>query len=409
MAGAPGGQQNAQIVSVFPDPPEFAHAFSAESLAKGEAPKPPPIPRKFVVFGEETDLESRIVQSLSEQLYSSTANWKSELKKLNRSVVAAFLDLLEILIKSPDHPERLEKLETIRLLFINMHHLINEYRPVQARDTLRHIMVKQNKEIKAVNEKLRTHLNTSMEVFKRIHETFSTAFYDPSLIRAPEALTNPPEFDRLTFESRKNADLPPDAAENWPTWTKEEDESDGYSETEIADDTSKSSDEEVANEEMEEELYGQNRQEVADFDDRSSSDSSLGADGTLATADVNVEYMEEDDDSDEGGGGRAQRHRGNGIRLHEEPDAAVEKPADSPADADDSQEPPAELVDDAPPPADGGRGRGEEQREEPAADPEPFDANPTAGEGDGDGDPLPRGSSLSPEEPMERSPDEPEL
>jgi hypothetical protein len=44
-----------------------------------------------------------MIQSLSEmglqQMYSSTANWKSELKKLNKSVVAAFLDLLEILIK----------------------------------------------------------------------------------------------------------------------------------------------------------------------------------------------------------------------------------------------------------------------------------------------------------------------
>lgn len=48
----------------------------------------------------------------------------------------------------PDKVDRIEKLETIRLLFINMHHLINEYRPVQARDTLRQMMIRQNKEIK---------------------------------------------------------------------------------------------------------------------------------------------------------------------------------------------------------------------------------------------------------------------
>ncbi|KAI6213563.1 Mediator of RNA polymerase II transcription subunit 7 [Aphelenchoides besseyi] len=197
MANAPGTSQAAQIVSPFPDPPEFAVLYTDDNIAKNEIPKPPPIPKKFTVFGEEIDLEGRIVQPLSEvgiqQYYSSSTNWKAELKKLNRSVVAAFLDLLEILIKSPDHPERMEKFDTIRILFINMHHLINEYRPIQARDTLRHIMVKQNKEIKTVNDKLRAHRTTSIQVFRRVHDAFSNAFYDPTLIKAPEAFTNPPE------------------------------------------------------------------------------------------------------------------------------------------------------------------------------------------------------------------------
>jgi len=57
------------------------------------------------------------------------------------------LDLIEILIKCPDNEERIEKIETIRTLFINIHHLINEYRPVQARDTLRQLIKHQNLEI----------------------------------------------------------------------------------------------------------------------------------------------------------------------------------------------------------------------------------------------------------------------
>lgn len=36
------------------------------------------------------------------QYYDRNKDWKSELKKLNRSIVAAFLDLLEILIKCVD-------------------------------------------------------------------------------------------------------------------------------------------------------------------------------------------------------------------------------------------------------------------------------------------------------------------
>lgn len=33
------------------------------------------------------------------QFYDRSKDWKSDLKKLNRSIVAAFLDLLELLIK----------------------------------------------------------------------------------------------------------------------------------------------------------------------------------------------------------------------------------------------------------------------------------------------------------------------
>ena len=39
-----------------------------------------------------------------------------------------FLDLLDVLIRAPESPKRAEKLEDINLLFINMHHLINEFR-----------------------------------------------------------------------------------------------------------------------------------------------------------------------------------------------------------------------------------------------------------------------------------------
>ncbi|KAK6028434.1 MED7 protein, partial [Ostertagia ostertagi] len=64
------------------------------------------------------------------QLYPAKYDWKTEVKKPNRSVVVAFLDLLDILVRCPDHPERNEKINDIQTIFINMHHLINEYRPL---------------------------------------------------------------------------------------------------------------------------------------------------------------------------------------------------------------------------------------------------------------------------------------
>ena len=51
--------------------------------------------------------------------------------------MANFLDLLEILIRCPDSSKRIEKIDDIKLLFIHMHHLINEFRPHQAREALR--------------------------------------------------------------------------------------------------------------------------------------------------------------------------------------------------------------------------------------------------------------------------------
>lgn len=82
---------------------------------------------------------------------------KAELKKLNRSILICFLELLDILIDNPSSPEvspskyfqwmpkrrgdqlslslsftqRNDKIKDINVLFINMHHLINEYRPHQ--------------------------------------------------------------------------------------------------------------------------------------------------------------------------------------------------------------------------------------------------------------------------------------
>lgn len=60
-----------------------------------------------------------------------------ELKKLNHSLLVNFLDLLDLLVYSPDSPKRTEKVDDISVLFIHIHHLLNELRPHQARETLR--------------------------------------------------------------------------------------------------------------------------------------------------------------------------------------------------------------------------------------------------------------------------------
>ncbi|VDK77200.1 unnamed protein product [Litomosoides sigmodontis] len=159
-------------VSPYPQPPEYARQYTDANVAKKNVLPPPAIPTEFTVFGEEYNFEEEMIRSLQsqkmQQLFSSNGDWRSELKKLNRSTVAAFLDLLDILIRCPNHPERLEKINNLRLLFINMHHLINEYRPVQARDALQSMMKLLIKTIEEVTSRFRTYLAMGHEALNQV-------------------------------------------------------------------------------------------------------------------------------------------------------------------------------------------------------------------------------------------------
>ena len=42
----------------FPDPPIYTKYYTSDAVKNGTAPPPPPIPKKFKVFGEDYDLEA---------------------------------------------------------------------------------------------------------------------------------------------------------------------------------------------------------------------------------------------------------------------------------------------------------------------------------------------------------------
>merc|ERR1712183_158403 len=69
-----------------------------------------------------------------------------------------FLDLIDILIKCPESPKRDETIEDTNLLFIHMHHLINEFRPHQARETLRVMLMVQRRKRTQFTGKFKEHL-----------------------------------------------------------------------------------------------------------------------------------------------------------------------------------------------------------------------------------------------------------
>ena len=122
------------------------------------------------MFGATISADDNIIQSLESQglkrLYPQNYDHKRELKKLNHSILVNFLDLIDIMIKSPDSPKRAEKIHDLNLLFIHIHHLINEFRPHQARETLRVMMEVQKRQRLETVERFQKHLDKVVELLQ---------------------------------------------------------------------------------------------------------------------------------------------------------------------------------------------------------------------------------------------------
>jgi mediator of RNA polymerase II transcription subunit 7 len=63
------------------------------------------------------------------QLYSNDSDRTIELRTLSKSALLNYLELVGIM--GVDPAGWTEKIEDIRIIFVNMHHLLNEYRPHQ--------------------------------------------------------------------------------------------------------------------------------------------------------------------------------------------------------------------------------------------------------------------------------------
>ncbi|XP_013393797.1 mediator of RNA polymerase II transcription subunit 7-like [Lingula anatina] len=176
------GQQ--QTSSSYPLPPmQFINHYTDENVARGRIPKPPPpIQDSYAMFGNTFHADDVIIRPLESQglrrLYPQNYDHKKELKKLNHSLLANFLDLLDILIKSPDSPKRAEKIDDLNLLFIHIHHLINEFRPHQARETLRVMLEVQKRQRLETADRFQKHLE---KVYEMLQTCVSSLPSDTSL------------------------------------------------------------------------------------------------------------------------------------------------------------------------------------------------------------------------------------
>ncbi|KAG0255647.1 Mediator of RNA polymerase II transcription subunit 7 [Actinomortierella ambigua] len=165
-------EETAEQTSAFPAPPYYFKRYSKENLAlldhvKHASPSqleqdpsiaqdiadlgcplvalepPPPITSgHYWQFGKPWPINDRLLtleEQGCEQLYpKGQIDRVKELKKLNHSALFNFVELVHTLSTSPS--QYAEKVEQIRLIFINMHHILNEYRPHQAKETLRLMM-----------------------------------------------------------------------------------------------------------------------------------------------------------------------------------------------------------------------------------------------------------------------------
>ncbi|KAH7983748.1 hypothetical protein HPB52_014066 [Rhipicephalus sanguineus] len=152
-------------VSSLPLPPmQYVGLYTDENVQRGRAPSPPrPLHEGYSMFGAPFHGDEPVIRPLESQgirrLYPQNYEHKKELKKLNHSLLVNFLDMVDILIRCPDTSKRIEKKEDMSLLFIHMHHLINEYRPHQARETLRVLLDMQRRQRLDTAHRFHKHLD----------------------------------------------------------------------------------------------------------------------------------------------------------------------------------------------------------------------------------------------------------
>ncbi|KAF6806050.1 hypothetical protein CMUS01_14469 [Colletotrichum musicola] len=175
MADNPEEPSQNALASTFPNPPPFWRHFTPENinriedLRKAQAEKDgvavkdlparlPDVPEDLMnlqppaepaagtwkVLGGNYTLDDklpsledgeikRLVPAHSEEKDGKHLDRAFELKKMAKSLLLNFLELVSIMAVVPE--DGAAKIEDLRTLFINFHHVLNEYRPHQARES----------------------------------------------------------------------------------------------------------------------------------------------------------------------------------------------------------------------------------------------------------------------------------
>ncbi|KAI9500457.1 MED7 protein-domain-containing protein [Coemansia spiralis] len=138
-----------QLDALYPAPPDYYSLFTDANVERATSsslatvlddhelrflvPPPPPSSGSYTMFGRTWQVNDPIPNGSIDRV--------AELKKLNHSVIFEFLELVDVLIKDPSQYDT--QTDRLRDIFVNAHHLINEYRDHQAKETLKMMLRQQ--------------------------------------------------------------------------------------------------------------------------------------------------------------------------------------------------------------------------------------------------------------------------
>lgn len=205
-------QEPHSLASTFPNPPDFWKAFTPDRIARIEelrrahaadegsdvvgadadaevvrianlpedliALQPPPEPAdgRWRVFGDQYMLDDKLPtleeQGIDNLPATSPAADKHakhydrafELKRLAKSLLLNFLELAGVMARSPADAEA--KIKDLRTIFINVHHILNEYRPHQARESAIEMMQDHLDRTRTETAAIRTQVDKARKVLE---------------------------------------------------------------------------------------------------------------------------------------------------------------------------------------------------------------------------------------------------
>eukprot|EP00123_Amoebidium_parasiticum_P006864 comp17709_c0_seq1/m.17605 comp17709_c0_seq1/g.17605 ORF comp17709_c0_seq1/g.17605 comp17709_c0_seq1/m.17605 type:complete len:205 (-) comp17709_c0_seq1:562-1176(-) len=185
-------QKTKITVNFMPVPPIY-QLYTDEAVESGTAPPPPPIPEdEYTVYGETFSTKEEPILPWKQKLEAENwmqvfpdkiADLKGELRKIAMSLLFTFMDLVNALVETPSDWPRYH-LE-LCILLQNFTALINEYRPHQARETLKAMLEAQMKRRHDMAEKLQRCTNA---VNTELQGCLSDVF--PKVDSAMEEYTN---------------------------------------------------------------------------------------------------------------------------------------------------------------------------------------------------------------------------